>query len=92
MEPIYIEEREIPYVRRPRSRSREREFIDMRRPTLHIPREVSIDQGFMPATVMIGKIPSKEEAEKKMEEIWGNMNGKIEESTEQVEKDKEDVV
>jgi len=27
-----------------------------------------------------------------MEEIWGNMNGKIEESTEQVEKDKEDVV
>jgi hypothetical protein len=84
-DPIYIEERERPYVRRPRSRSLERDIIDVRRPGFHVPREVSIDQGFMPATVMIGKIPSKEEAEKKIEEIWEEMNGKAEESAEQVE-------
>lgn len=92
VEPIYYEE--APYVRRPRSRSRETEIIDIDviRPRLHVPREVSIDQGFIPATVMIGQIPSKEEAEKKMEDIWAKMSGKVEESAEQAEKDKEDVV
>lgn len=35
------------------------------------------DEGFRPGTMVIGKIPSQEEAEKKIEEIWALMTGQV---------------
>lgn len=34
------------------------------------------DEGFRPGTLVVGKIPSQEEAEKKMDEIWERMTSK----------------
>lgn len=36
------------------------------------------DDGFRPGTVVIGRIPSKAEAEKKIEEIWARMTSSVE--------------
>lgn len=37
------------------------------------------DDGFRPGNMVIGRIPSKEEAEKKIEEIWASMTNTVEE-------------
>lgn len=35
------------------------------------------DEGFRPGTVVIGRIPSREEAEKRIEEIWAGMTSSV---------------
>jgi hypothetical protein len=38
------------------------------------------DEGFRPGTVVIGRIPSREEAEKRIEEIWASMTSSVEDT------------
>lgn len=53
------------------------EYRDMSPPRRRGTMEAIPDDGFRPGTLVIGKIPSKEEAEKKIDEIWAAMTTKV---------------
>lgn len=64
-------ERQVPIIHpQPRALSPPRRGATM---------EAIPDEGFRPGTLVVGKILSKEEAEKKMDEIWAKMTSKVNE-------------